>query len=215
MERLSIKKSLFCTVFGYVLAFVIRAIAWTCKLKFSDTTLPQKPCVVVFWHGRLAMMPLAYRRWWQDRKINPKVIISNHKDGEIITRTIAHFGIGAIRGSSSKGAARALIAAISQIKNGGDTIITPDGPRGPKHSVSDGPFIIAKRLDVPIYALNYEASRYWQFKSWDAMILPKPFSKINFSLTEIKFDKESLENSNESIKNTLFLAAKNDAKFDT
>mgnify|MGYP007045097175 FL=1 len=62
-------------------------------------------------------------------------------------------------------------------------MITPDGPRGPYRSISDGSVSIAQKKDVPILLLNYEASRFWEFKSWDKMILPKPFSTIKYRIS--------------------------------
>lgn len=178
------------------------------NLKIQD-----EPCVVVFWHGRLAIMSFIYKKLWKKQNYykSAKVIISDHKDGEIITRIISHFGIGAIRGSTSKGATRALMEAFLQIKNGGDVIITPDGPRGPKHSVSSGPAIIALKKRLPIYALNYEISRYWQFNSWDEMILPKPFSTINFRISEpINVENMQIQDIKDKIYNTLISMAQED-----
>lgn len=163
------------------------------------------------------MMSFAYRRWWLrdfDSKRRAKVIISDHKDGEIITRVISHFGIGAIRGSSFKGGARALMGAIKEIKNGTDVIITPDGPRGPLHSVADGAVILAQRLNLDIYALNYEASSFWKFRSWDEMVLPKPFSRINYSLSApLNLTGLSLDAGKEAIRQLLFASAEQDIKF--
>ncbi len=163
------------------------------------------------------MMSFAYRRWWLrdfGSKRRAKVIISDHKDGEIITRVISHFGIGAIRGSSFKGGARALMGAIKEIKNGTDVIITPDGPRGPLHSVADGAVILAQRLSLGIYALNYEASSFWKFHSWDEMVLPKPFSRINYSLSApLNLEGLDLEEGKEAIRQLLFASAEKDVKF--
>lgn len=163
------------------------------------------------------MMSFAYRRWWLrdfGSKRCAKVIISDHKDGEIITRVISHFGIGAIRGSSFKGGARALMGAIKEIKNGTDVIITPDGPRGPLHSVADGAVILAQRLNLDIYALNYEASSFWKFRSWDEMVLPKPFSRINYSLSApLNLAGLSTEAGKEAIRQLLFASAEQDIKF--
>ncbi len=163
------------------------------------------------------MMSFAYRRWWLrdfGSKRRAKVIISDHKDGEIITRVISHFGIGAIRGSSFKGGARALMGAIKEIKNGTDVIITPDGPRGPLHSVADGAVILAQRLNLGIYALNYEASSFWKFRSWDEMVLPKPFSRINYSLSaQLNLTGLSFDAGKEAIRQLLFASAEKDAKF--
>lgn len=205
------KSSLKLFFIKWIAYLVIWIIYLTCKKKFTPTNLPSKPCVVVFWHGRLAMMSFAYRHWWSktfNKQKQGKVIISDHKDGEIITQIISKFGIGAIRGSSSKGGARALINAFKEIRNGVDVIITPDGPRGPKHSVADGAVIIAQKQHLEIYALNYEASKFWQFKSWDEMILPKPFSTIYYSLSK-PFSVENLEldAAKEKIKNELFKLA--------
>ena len=162
------------------------------------------------------MMSFAYRRWWlrDFGKRRAKVIISDHKDGEIITRVISHFGIGAIRGSSFKGGVRALMGAIKEIKSGTDVIITPDGPRGPFHSVADGAVILAQRLNLDIYALNYEASSFWKFRSWDEMVLPKPFSRINYSLSApLNLTGLDLDAGKEAIRQLLFASAEQDVKF--
>lgn len=197
------KRATFINLAVYIIYFLIWLIFLTCKKTYSNTNLIPAPCVVLFWHGRLAMMSFAYRRWWSkaDKERRGKVIISDHKDGEIITRVIKFFKIGTIRGSSSKGGAKALIEAFREIKNGVDVIITPDGPRGPLHSVADGAVIIAQKQNVKIQILNYEASSFWQFKSWDKMILPKPFSTINFTLSEpFSVANLSLEEAKELIK---------------
>ncbi|WP_298026979.1 lysophospholipid acyltransferase family protein [uncultured Campylobacter sp.] len=217
MEKLSLKKRLFFRASEYLIFILIWCIFLTCRVKFTPTKLPEKPCVVVFWHGRLAMMSFAYRRWWLrdfGSKRRAKVIISDHKDGEIITRVISHFGIGAIRGSSFKGGARALMGAIKEIKNGTDVIITPDGPRGPLHRVADGAVILAQRLNLDLYALNYEASSFWKFRSWDEMVLPKPFSRINYSLSApLNLTGLSLDAGKEAIGKLLFASAEQDIKF--
>ncbi|MDO5045705.1 lysophospholipid acyltransferase family protein [Campylobacter sp.] len=178
------KRAIFINFTTYAIYFLIWLIFLTCKKTYSKTNLEAPAHVVLFWHGRIAMMSFAYLHWWGKFKRHGKVIISDHKDGEIIARVIKFFGIGTIRGSSSKGGAKALINAFKEIKAGNDVIITPDGPRGPCHSVADGAVIIAQKQNVNIQILNYEASKFWQFKSWDKMILPKPFSTINFTLSQ-------------------------------
>ena len=120
------------------------------------------------------------------------MIISDHKDGQMITDIIAHFGIGSIRGSSSKGALRAFLLAIKSINHGIDVAITPDGPRGPRHSISDGSVTIAQKTGVNIVILSYKASKFWEFNSWDKMILPKPFSKITYYISD-SFSLDGLE----------------------
>ena len=198
------KRSVFINLAPRIIYFFIWIIFLTCKKSFSKTNLTNEPCVVLFWHGRLALMSFAYVRWWRNGQ-NPqrraKVIISDHKDGEIIARVISFFGIGAIRGSSSKGAVKALAQSFRELKSGIDVIITPDGPRGPYHSVADGAVVIAQKQNAPIQILNYEASKFWQLKSWDKMIIPKPFSEISYTLSPpFSVADMALENARELIK---------------
>ena len=149
-------------------------------------------------------MSFAYLKFWTkdfSKKRKGKVIISDHKDGEIIARVISFFGIGAIRGSSSKGAVKALAQSFRELKSGTDVIITPDGPRGPYHSVADGAVVISQKQNAPIQILNYEASKFWQLKSWDKMIIPKPFTEISYTLSPpFTVTDMALEDARELIK---------------
>lgn len=162
---------------------LLRLVFLSCRKTYPKQKLPEQGSVVVFWHGRLAFMCFVYKHLWDNKRKRGKVIVSDHKDGEIITRVIRRFGIETLRGSSSKGGAKVLIHALKEIKNGTDIIITPDGPRGPRHSVADGAAVIAQKQDCAVYVLNYEADRFWELRSWDKMMIPKPFSKITFGLS--------------------------------
>ncbi|MBE2983996.1 lysophospholipid acyltransferase family protein [Campylobacter sp. RM9344] len=208
------KKSIFINFSVWAIYLLMRIIFLTCKKTYTDTRLPKHGCVVVFWHGRLAMMSFAYLKFWTkdfNKQKHGKVIISDHKDGEIIARIIKFFGIDTIRGSSSKGGAKALITALKEIKSGVDVIITPDGPRGPRHSIADGAVVIAQKTNSKIYVLNYEADKFWQLKSWDKMIIPKPFSTINFSLSApFKVDGLELDDAKELIQENLWKASQKD-----
>ncbi|WP_457595119.1 lysophospholipid acyltransferase family protein [Hydrogenimonas sp.] len=148
-----------------------------------EGAVPETPVVVAFWHGELLMAPFIYRRYFPGRTVN--VMISDHFDGELIARTIGFFGMRTIRGSSSKGAAKALIRAIRTIREEKmDVAITPDGPKGPRHSVSDGLVAIAQKAKVPIVIFNYRPSRFMQARSWDRFLIPKPFGTIDFFCSE-------------------------------
>ena len=178
-----------------LLPFLIFLLQWllylSCKKSFKGVLDDLNPCVILFWHSRLALMPFIFRHFYpKDKKAF--VMISRHKDGEFIARNIKFFGINTIRGSSSKGAQTALKEAFNVLLEKNYVVITPDGPRGPKLSIKDGAIIIAQKMKVKIRIINYEASRFWQFKSWDEMILPKPFSHIVYSLSE-PFEIQNLE----------------------
>ncbi|MCF6202005.1 MAG: lysophospholipid acyltransferase family protein [Hydrogenimonas sp.] len=144
--------------------------------------IPKTPIVVAFWHAELLLAPFIYKKIAPGRRV--EVMISEHFDGEIIANTMKYFDIGAIRGSSSKGAAKALIQAIKRVKGGGDVAITPDGPKGPRHELSDGLVAIAKKTGAPVVIFNYRPSRYKQAKSWDRFLIPLPFGTIDFFCSE-------------------------------
>ena len=134
-----------------------------------------KPVVLALWHGE--MLPLLY--YHRNRQI--AVLVSEHGDGEIIARILASFGFRLVRGSSSRGAARALIAVDRELEAGFDVGITPDGPRGPRHSVAPGALLAAHRAGVRIVPLAASASAFWQLGSWDRFMIPKPFARVTIA----------------------------------
>jgi len=178
-----IKNFLSVRVAPYILHLIVKFIYFTSKKVFHHATIDEKqPLVVAFWHGELLMQPFNYQKLRPHSSV--KAIISEHKDGEAITRTVEHLGIGSIRGSSSKGGAKALISTIKELKNGNDIAITPDGPRGPRFSVADGIVAISKKSGAKIAVFNCKPTKYWQLKSWDRFIIPKPFGTIEFFIQE-------------------------------
>ncbi len=153
-------------------------------------SVPDGPFMVAFWHGKLLLAPYIYKKLRKDAKIG--VIISDHFDGEIIAKTMAYFGFDTIRGSSSKGGIKALKESFRRIDKGYDIAITPDGPRGPLESVADGIVAICQKKSLQVVAFNYKASHYWELKSWDKFMIPKPFSRVDFYASE-PFSIEDLE----------------------
>jgi len=90
----------------------------------------------------------------------------------------AVFGIGAVRGSSSRRGAAALVALRREVHAGSNICITPDGPRGPRQKMQAGIVKLAQSCDAPILALNVEFSKCWRLKTWDRFCVPWPFSKV-------------------------------------
>jgi lysophospholipid acyltransferase (LPLAT)-like uncharacterized protein len=163
-------------IIGYIL---IKLVVLTCKKKYKiDFEIPTTPIIFAFWHDELLLQPLLYKKIRQ--KPNASVMISEHFDGEIIARIIGFFGLDSIRGSASKNGARVLLQAIKQTQKGQDVAITPDGPKGPRHSVADGIVLIAQKTKLPVICFNYDASKKWRLKSWDRFIVPKPFCDLTF-----------------------------------
>jgi len=175
----------------FILQFIVRFIYLTNKKVFHHPIIDEKePYLICFWHGELLMQPFNYQKLRPNGKVSG--MISNHKDGEILVRLSGYLGIHAIRGSSSKGGVKALISAIKEIKGGDDIAITPDGPRGPRHSVADGIVAISKKTNAKILIFNCRPSKYWQFNSWDKFVVPKPFGTLEFFIQE-PLDISSLE----------------------
>ncbi len=181
MEKLLSKKlkkkfiSLLLPPIGYIF---IRLIYLSCKKEYflPKEKLLDKPYIIAFWHGKLLMQPFIYNKL----RSRPKVatMISEHFDGEIISKIIKYFHFDSIRGSSKKGAIKVLKESFSKVNEGYDIAITPDGPRGPRYYVADGIVSIAQKKKLPIIACNFYASSFWRLKSWDGFMIPKPFSTI-------------------------------------
>ncbi len=184
----------------FMLSVIVRIIYLTNKKVFNyPNEVPSEPFILSMWHGELLMQPLNYRHFKPNGNI--KVIVSHHRDGETIRKVVDYLGVGAISGSSSKGGAKALIQAIKTIKDGMDVAITPDGPRGPIYEVADGIVAISQKTNAKILTCSIQASRYWQLKSWDKFIIPKPFGTINFYISEpIDIAEMQMDEAKELIK---------------
>lgn len=162
-------------------AAFIQAIARTWRFRtvneeaYRAERAAGRAVVLALWHGE--MLPLLF--YHRSRDI--AVLVSEHGDGEIIARILTAFGFRLVRGSSSRGAARALIAVDRELEAGFDVGITPDGPRGPLHSVAPGALLAAYRAKVRVVPLAASASSFWQLGSWDRFMIPKPFARVTIA----------------------------------
>jgi Kdo2-lipid IVA 3' secondary acyltransferase len=162
---------------------IIRALAITWRYRLTNQEsvrslrARREPFIFAFWHGQ--MLPLL----WVHRGERVAVVISSHHDGEIIARIAERLGYRTIRGSSSRGAARALLGIVRELETGAEVAVTPDGPRGPARKFAGGALVAAQRVGAPIVGIGVNASRAWRLKSWDRFMIPKPFSKVNVVYT--------------------------------
>lgn len=167
-------------ILSYLLAFYIRLVMLTnCKEYIihpdaEEFMRGKKNAIFAFWHGRMMLLPA----------INPPrkmfVLISEHRDGRLISKVIARFGQATIAGSSSKGGTQAVRDIVKLLRNGDNISITPDGPRGPNQIASMGIVTIAKLSGKPIIPVSFSASEYKQLRSWDRFMVAKPFGNIQF-----------------------------------
>lgn len=138
----------------------------------------QQPFIMAIWHGRILMMAKGWRTG-----VPFHMLASQHRDGQLIARAIAPFGISYIYGSSAKpgkakdkGGLTAVREILRTLKNRECIGITPDGPRGPRMRATDGIITIARMSGVPIIPAAWSARRRWALNSWDRFLVPKLFT---------------------------------------
>ncbi len=130
-----------------------------------------QPIIYCFWHNQI----LFATHFWRFRDI--VVITSRHFDGEAIAGIIRRFGYGSARGSSSRGAARALLELKRSIEQGKDVAFTADGPRGPAYQLKAGPVWLSRQTGAAIVPFHIQPEKFWSLNSWDGFRIPKPFSR--------------------------------------
>ena len=165
-------------------AWVLRLLGWTWRIRVSDDDAVRRlrstrqPIVFSLWHGHI--LPLLY----QHRDEGVVVMISEHADGELVAQVAERLGFGTVRGSSSRGAARALLEAARAVREGHDLAITPDGPRGPAKSIAPGAAVLAQRTGAQVIGVAAHARSAWRLKSWDAFMIPRPFARVQIAYSD-------------------------------
>ncbi|MFO1011308.1 MAG: lysophospholipid acyltransferase family protein [Planctomycetota bacterium] len=158
--------------------FVLGRLARTWKLEVLgeahlDRALGEhRGHFMALWHGRMVLgLPHHGKRDWH-------VLVSPSADGDISQRLLEGFRYSVIRGSSSRGGARALREMLAVLERGSVLVITPDGPRGPRHSMNPGLAWMARATGYPIVPVGFGVDRAWRLASWDRFTLPKPRARI-------------------------------------
>lgn len=128
--------------------------------------------IYAFWHQRQAFFTVTHR----DDKV--ALLISQSKDGEMISETIRLCGVASVRGSSSRGASEAVRSLMEAVRGGLDIGLTPDGPKGPARQVKEGVLFLAQKLGVPILPItNAQSNKLVLTKAWDHFHIPLPFGR--------------------------------------
>jgi lysophospholipid acyltransferase (LPLAT)-like uncharacterized protein len=159
-------------------SWIIRLLGITWRVRIIDAgpvdrlRYDGQPVALLLWHGQL--LPLLYVMRFQ----SIACLISTHKDGELIAQVARRLGCKLVRGSSSRGADRALLGLVRTLKDGFTIAVTPDGPRGPYRTFAAGALVAAHRAGAPVVAFGVHASRAWYLKSWDQFMIPKPFARL-------------------------------------
>ena len=176
-------------ILGTLAGWAMRCWAKTIRYEIHDrcgiTTPggPSAPVIFALWHNRIFAIPPI---WWKTGGNGRKsvVLTSASKDGAILSSAMAVFGLGAVRGSSSRRAVAALIGMKRALLEGFDVCITPDGPRGPRYGFHPGVIKLAESSGAPIVPIHAHFSSAWRLKTWDRLVIPKPFSRVSVIFDE-------------------------------
>jgi lysophospholipid acyltransferase (LPLAT)-like uncharacterized protein len=162
----------------WLAARYIRLVRQTGRWRIEGTEHPERllaenrPFLVAFWHGRLLMMSEA---WPYDTPF--QMVISQHADGALISKTIGALGFGTLAGSTSRGGIAVLRAMVRALAGGSCVGITPDGPRGPRMRAAQGAVQAARLAGVPILPIAYTVRPSRKARSWDSMMIPSLFGR--------------------------------------
>ena len=135
---------------------------------------PRPPGIYAFWHSHQLSMS------WHCRVRRSAILISASRDGEYIARIAVSLGYHTVRGSSSRGGGPGLKKLIALGLSGQSVAVTPDGPRGPRHSVKPGVLALAQKTGLAITPMAIGLSSFWELPSWDRFRIPRPFSRGYF-----------------------------------
>jgi lysophospholipid acyltransferase (LPLAT)-like uncharacterized protein len=188
-----VRKEVFISRIG---AWLIRALGLTLRIRVIDdagfASLPrERPFIAAFWHNRMLVMPLVFERHYDGGRKGVVVLTSASRDGTLLAEFMKRFGIGAVRGSSSRRGATAVRELSDLLAEGKDVVITPDGPRGPCYTLGPGIVFLAQTTGQPVLPVHAEYSRCLRVKSWDRFMIPLPFSTVNVRLGALHFVKPS------------------------
>lgn len=165
-------------VLAWLAAQYVRFVAMTTRWQVDDAGLRRvtdmgEPGILAFWHGRLLMMPVA----WKGRPRPFHMMISEHRDGALIARTIAHLNLRTTGMDSKNGGLAALREMKRRMDDGGWVGITPDGPRGPRMRAKPGAIKLSQLAGRPIVPVSLSVSRRRLLGSWDRFLVAWPFGR--------------------------------------
>ncbi len=166
-------------ILGFLISLYLRVCfhtsLWYVKnnKKIEEQLQKKKKIFVLFWHNRLMMAPFCWKY-----KNTFKMLISEHRDGRLISKAVSHLSINTIQGSSNRNKISSTKKILDEINKLNVVGITPDGPKGPKQKVKEGIISMQKKTDTIIFPLSYSAKFKIKFNSWDNFIFVLPFNKI-------------------------------------
>lgn len=166
----------------YLAKWLIRILLATCKVEIKGLEpfiklADQEKCIIMLWHNRLLILPEILQGYAP--QFLYRAVISNSRDGEMLSILVHSYSFGNTLRVPHYARHKALGQMIRQLKNSREVLIlTPDGPRGPRFIVKPGIAMAARVTGCSVIPLTWSVNKFWQLKTWDKMIVPKPFSRI-------------------------------------
>ena len=180
LKKKLLKNIIIQNILGLFLATYIYIVKKTSTIKYENLSIPEnfwknnKSFILAFWHSQLLTISFS----WKSKKVI-NILASGHSDGRFGSIVASYFNMNNIQ-TSTKGGSRSLRPIFEKIKQKEYIGITPDGPRGPKETISEGIIKIAKATNTPIIPCGFWSSNNFQLKSWDSFLITLPFSKCYF-----------------------------------
>jgi lysophospholipid acyltransferase (LPLAT)-like uncharacterized protein len=183
-KRIEIRESRKAILLGTLAGWWMRVWSWGLRFQIEDRSgigtpgTHPRPVIYALWHNRFFTVPPAWRRLCGKTR-RSVALTSASLDGTVVARAMAVFGLGAVRGSSSRRAVAALVGMKHALRDGFDVCITPDGPRGPRYVFHPGMVKLAAATGTVIIPIHVRFSAAWRLKTWDRFVIPKPFSRVH------------------------------------
>jgi hypothetical protein len=130
----------------------------------------ETPRIYIFWHEYI-LYPLYMRG-----HCHLSMLLSRHRDADVLARVAHHLGFDCVRGSTYRGSVQAMRELLEKSRHM-HLAITPDGPRGPRRQLAQGPIYLASKLQLPLVVMGFGYDRPWRVNSWDRFAIPRPFSR--------------------------------------
>lgn len=198
---------------AWVIGFFTRLVFLTIRLRVVDRSgflknSPDFPLIITFWHNRIIAVTLTFLRKYPAGRKGVSVLTSASKDGEILAQVMAGFGMGAIRGSSSRRGSRALLECAQHLESGADLAVTPDGPKGPRYHLGPGLILLAQKTNARVVPVHVKFHGAIELKTWDGFRIPLPFSRVDVTIDDFQPiaptpDEESFERERQRIESIL------------
>lgn len=200
-------------ILGTTVGWAMKLLSATLRLEIRDhcglspAAQAMPPVIYALWHSRFFCVPPAWNRICYGHRKTVALTSASH-DGDMVARAMAVFGLGSVRGSTSRRGVAALVGLKRALRDGFDICVTPDGPRGPRYKVQPGVIKLAESTGAPIVPIHVRFTSAWRLKTWDRFVIPMPFSRVvvvfDHAMTLPRgLDDTQFENERMSLENIL------------